>query len=301
MRLRCALSILVAVAAARADDTPAPAPDSMSAAKKDLAAVRALSGPAEASVAGLPSVDMKAVNPGPGGGRLDAPAPLPSADDASADPSKKKDKGATGNWLVDAMERKPERERSRSGRDALSKDDEELQARGADRGSSRSELESQGGPESAERDGPKQPTGPVYNPLEAFMAGWISPRDRELLLPARAEGAGEPAGARPAGPQDGALQGDFSAEGFLSLGELGASIEGKSEANPYLGGADLEQAPAPRMFSGPTAPDAGSPAGRAAPAWFGSDAGPVEAPRTFIPDFARPADDDKYFKQMKKF
>jgi len=300
MRLRCAL-LLLAAGAAWAGDPPDAAPDSISSAKKDLAAVKALSSPAETSVAGLPSVDMKAVSPGPGGGRIDLPAPLPGGDETAADPSKKAEKGATGNWLVDAMERKPDKARSAPGRDALSRDDQDLSLKGSDRASARAELESQGGAEPAERDGPRQ--GAAYNPLESFMAGWISPRDRELLLPAKGDAAGGPdlAGARAQGAQDGALAGDFSVDGLLSLGELGASLENRAEPNPYLSATDLEAAPAPRMFAGPAALDAGSPAAHAAPSWFGSEAGPLEAPRTFIPDFARPADDDKYFKQMKKF
>jgi len=286
-----------------AGEPPEPAPDSIASAKKDLAAVKALSSPADTSVANLPSVDMKAVSPGPGGDRIDLPAPLPSGDEAAADPSKKAEKGTTGNWLVDAMERKPDRARSASGRDSLSKDDKDLSPKGYDRASARADLESKGEAEAPERDGPRQGAGAAINPLESFMSGWISPRDRELLLPATGERTGSPdsAVARAQGPQDGALLGDFSAEGLLSLGELGASLEGKSEPNPYLSAVDLEPAPAPRMFAGPAAPDPGAPGGHAAPAWFGSEVGPLEAPRTFVPDFAHPSDDDKYFKQMKKF
>ena len=33
----------------------------------------------------------------------------------------------------------------------------------------------------------------------------------------------------------------------------------------------------------------------------GVDAKAIDAPRSFIPDFAQPDDDDKYFKQLKKF
>jgi hypothetical protein len=136
------------------------------------------------------------------------------------------------------------------------------------------------------------------------MAGWISARDRELLLPAKGEGAGgaDPARAHPGSFQEGgSAQGDFSMEGLLSLGELDAVSEAKAEPNPYLSAMDLAPAPSPRMFSGPEASELGAPGGRAAPTWFGSEAGSLEAPRSFIPDFAHPSDDDKYFKQMKKF
>ena len=33
----------------------------------------------------------------------------------------------------------------------------------------------------------------------------------------------------------------------------------------------------------------------------GVDSRPIDTPRSFIPDFAQPDDDDKYFKQLKKF
>jgi len=297
--LRCALSILAA-AAACAGAPPEAVPDTISSAKKDLAAVKALSNPAETSVAGLPAVDMKAVSPGPGNGSIDMPAPLPSGEDAAVDPTRKAEKGATGNWLVDAMDRKPDKGRSERGRESASSRDElELSLRSSDRASARAELEAQGGTEPADRDGPKQ--GAAFNPLESFMAGWISARDRELLLPAKRDGAADSTAARAPGEQDsGTLQGDFAVD-LLSLGEMGASLEGKAEPNPYLSAMDPEPAPAPKMFVGPAALDSGSSEGHAAPVWFGSDAGPLEVPRTFIPDFARPSDDDKYFKQMKRF
>jgi hypothetical protein len=304
MRFGCALPLVLALAVARAGDASEAAPDSISSAKKDLAAVKALGTPAESPVASLPSVDMKAVGPGPGGVRIDAPAPLPADDEATADPSKRKEKGATGNWLVDAMDKKTDKERSASGRDALSKVDRDLALRNGERAATREELESPGAPESAGRAGPKESNASVYNPLDAFMAGWVSARDRELLLPARGDGAagGEFARARPGSPQDGGpALGDFTIEGLLSTGELGIAAEARAESNPYLSSADLAEAPSPRMFSGPEASGPVGPEGRAAPAWFGSEAGALDAPRTFVPDFAHPSDDDKYFKQMKKF
>src|ERR1019366_7039617 len=110
MRSRCALLLLLAAAAAGAAEQPEPAADSITATKKDLATVKALGAPVEGASA-LPSVDMKAISPGPGAARVDAPAALPADDEASLDPSKRKDKEGTGNWLVDAMDKKSGRER----------------------------------------------------------------------------------------------------------------------------------------------------------------------------------------------
>jgi hypothetical protein len=303
MRFRCALLLLLAVAAAKGGDAPAPPADSISATKKDLAAVKALGSPAEASGSSLPTVDLKAVSPGPGGERIEAPALTPAADEASLDPSRKRDKGATGNWLVDAMERKPEKARAGTGRDGLSRADGDLLREG-DRAALREDQDARGSQEPGERAGPKDRSAGAYNPLDAFMAGWISARDRDLLLPAKgyAAGGGEPARPRQGGFQDvGAASAEFTIEGLLSPADFGEPGGQAAQPNPYLASPDLSPAPGPRAFSSPQPPATTAPGDRAAPFFFGAQPDAIDAPRSFIPDFARPSEDDKYFKQMKRF
>jgi len=303
MRFKCALLLLIAVAAAKGGDAPATPADSISATKKDLAAVKALGSPAEAPASSLPTVDLKSVSPGPGGERIEVPAVAPAADEASVDPSRKRDKGATGNWLVDAMERKPDKARTGTARDGLSRADGDF-LRDGDRAATREDQDARGSQEPAERAGSKDRFSGAYNPLDAFMSGWISARDRDLLLPAKgdAAGGGEAARARQGGFQDvGAMPAEFTIEGLLSPADFGEPGEQAAQPNPYLASMDIAPAPGPRAFTSPLPSATAAPGERAAPLFFGAQPDAIDAPRSFIPDFARPSDDDKYFRQMKRF
>jgi hypothetical protein len=305
MRSRGALLLLVAAAVARAGDPAEPAQDSIAAAKKDFATIKSLNSPADAKDA-LPSMDLKSVSPGPGAARPEAAPAIVPDDELSLDPSKKKDKDATGNWLVDAMaaDRKSDRARADGSRDAAGRGDRDLQ-REPDRAGSRGEADAQATADSRERSAAKEPSEPVYNPLDAYMSGWISARDHDLLLPAaKNEGfaGGDPARARPGPSADGApAEPEISFEAILSQGDAPAWSAPSQAPNPYLAGFDADPASPVKAFAPAEMPDF-SPAGdRAAPASFGSQAGSLDASRSFIPDFAQPADDDKYFKQMKRF
>src|ERR1700679_1944171 len=103
--MRAALALLFAFTAAlaRAGAPPAPAADSIADARKDLASIKAPQGQGDTAVA-VPLMDMKDLGPGPGGPRLEVPTLESQEKDASLDPTKKK--VGTGNWLVDAMEKK---------------------------------------------------------------------------------------------------------------------------------------------------------------------------------------------------
>jgi hypothetical protein len=80
--------------------------------------------------------------------------------------------------------------------------------------------------------------------------------------------------------------------------------ESKAGPNPYLAVLDLPPPPVAGGFAVPV-PPAFLPAdlaeGPRIPAVAGADPRPDDPVRTFIPDFAQPSDDDKYFKQLKKF
>ena len=300
MRSRCALLLLLAAAAAGAAEQPEPAADSITATKKDLATVKALGAPVEGASA-LPSVDMKAISPGPGAARVDAPAALPADDEASLDPSKRKDKEGTGNWLVDAMDKKSGRERPGSGRDRPSRNELDL-LRDGDRAAARGEADAQAPGEARDRQDPKEHSGPAYNPLGAFMSGWISARDRDLLLPA-AKGEGFAAEDRGRAPfqELGAGQTEGPMEGVFSPIDTGGWGDAKAQLNPYLAALDLGPASPVKSFAGPEAPDSSQAAEHGLPSSFGAQPGTLDTSRSFIPDFAHPSDDDKYFKQMKRF
>lgn len=288
------LTGLLALAARAADDR-AQSPDSISQAKKDLASLRAQTPGDPAS--SLPSLQMKDVGSVPNAPEVRLPA-LSEQEKADAlDPSKKK--RGTGNWLVDAMEKKAD-----GAKDARGREKEDL-------------LRVETDPLKPEdRDGvppetPREKTevkASVYNPLDTFMGGWISAKDRDLLLPAsRPEGLAGPELPRGHGdPLPGLDLGASSSavESLVAPVDLPGLSEGARGApNPYLAALDLAQAPQLRVLAPMEAlPPSGEPAdfsrGLSSP---GLSSRQSEAGRSFIPDFAQPPDDDKYFKQMKKF
>jgi hypothetical protein len=305
MRLsRPALLFLAAVAARAADPAP-PAPDAISAAKSDLATIKAPQGQVDLSQ-GLPALDMKDVGSVPG-------ATLPSATsllgpDSELGPNGlKKKKEGTGNWLVDAMDKTdPDRAKAK-GRDDLLKTDSDA-LRGDEHASTHTENEFVLMDQSREKTHEAEPAkAPAYNPLDSFMSGWISTKDQDVLLPVS---KGEIAGTDAPKSHAEALQNlDLGPGG--SAGELLASgLDGaqaadmKSAPNPYL--AEIDVAPAVQIkgFTAPELPVIGPSEavdGLRGPTAPEVDSRPLDTSHAFIPDFAQPSDDDKYFKQMKRF
>ena len=290
MRVTGTLMMVVAVAAARAGDPPAPAGDSIAAARKDFASIKPAGSPAESGPG--PSVfDLKDDGPPPGGARTD-PALSPMARSA-ADPSKKG--GGTGNWLVDAMERRADPLSSyRDGLDLLG---------GSDRPPARASDEARLA-EAGEKAASKEVAPAVFNPLDAFMTGWISAPDRELLLPAaRGEGL------------LGAEQGKGRADTLPGLGiglretqappsRDAALADSRTMANPYVAEMDpvslapLQALPVPDF---PGLSPAGLPGLSPGASGPGADPRYLDLSKSLAPDFTQPAEDDKYFWQMKRF
>ncbi len=281
--------------AARASDEHTGASDSISDAKKDLAALKAQT-PGDPA-ASLPSIQMKDVGSVPNAPEVRLPA-LSEQEKADAlDPSKKK--RGTGNWLVDAMEKKA---------------DGAKDARGRDKGDPLRPEADPLKPEEGEGVLPETPReksevkASVYNPLDTFMGGWISAKDRDLLLPAsRPEGLAGPEQSRGHGdPLPGLDLGASSSavESLVGPADLSGFADGARGApNPYLAVLDLAQAPQLRSLP---PMEALSPAGEANDFSRGLSSPSLssrqsESGRSFIPDFAQPPEDDKYFKQMKKF
>lgn len=292
MRVRGFLLLAAAVASARASDPPAPASDPISAAKRDFAAIKAQVAPQEPS-SGLAAIDAR------DDGQATPGAPSPPYPSLRSAPEAPGTRGGTGNWLVDAMEKGTDRAQASPGGVDSARGDLEL-------------LRDTGGPESREGRDTRQPgaadsaasrapAGDAFNPLDAFMEGWVSAQDRELLLPAkRGEGlpGGERAGTLPGldfGPQ-GASRGGAPASRDAALADSDSRA-----ANPYV--ADLDPAPLkalappdPAGFAPLLLPDLSR--GMSPPAL---DSGLFDAPKPPGPDFMQPAEDDKYFRQMKRF
>jgi hypothetical protein len=304
MRSAAAVILVLAVASARADDTPAPSPapgaDSIAAAKKDFAAIRSTAISPDTNLS-LPTLDMKDVGPSPGAPAPIAPAPLASDKDATLDPTKKTT--ATGNWLVDAMDKdkNPGRAQpSRPGDDRLKADtDPDADPDKTDSAGSRDAAETR------EATAQKEPGDRTYNPLDSFMASWISARDHDLLVPASkgdgsASAEGAPKAEAPAGPDP--MPSGSLVDMLLPAPDAASWSDSKPDANPFIAPPDSDAAPAVRFFTG--ADSAGvAPFGLTDSVSGPSASGvqPSDSSRTFIPDFAQPSDDDKYFKQMKRF
>jgi len=301
MRASGVILLGIFAAAARAGDPP-PADDSIAAAKKDLAAIKAPAGPQDPSAA-LPALQMKDFGPMPGAAAPGLPTLTDQEKEDALDPSKKK--RSTGNWLVDAMDKKADEQRDPKARD---RDKEELLKADQDllKGD---EKDAQIAEAAREKANSKEVANSVYNPLDSFMNGWISAKDHDLLLPS-SKGEGLPGAEGTKGRADllpGLDLGASSAavESLISPSDVeGLADSAKSGPNPYLALLEFQAAPQVRFFSAPE----GLGAGMAGPldvsrgmSTSGVDRAPTDASRSFIPDFAQPADDDKYFKQMKKF
>jgi hypothetical protein len=304
MRLAAALVLsLAAAAGARAGDPPAPDADSIAAAKKDFAAIKSAAAPDGA--ASLPTLDMKDIGPAPGAPAPAAPTPLPTEKSNSLDPNKKT---GTGNWLVDAMDKDADRSRTSKPGDDLLKDDSDL-TEDADRAGERGSKGTQSSADARDAsDSKKEPAEHVYNPLDSFMGSWISARDHDLLVPtAKGESAAEAdlGRARVEAPAGGDVAASSSlVDLLLPAPDTASWVDSKVEANPYIAPIDSEAASAMRLFNAPESsglspfelPDSSRAAASSGPA-----AQPADSSRTYLPDFAQPADDDKYFKQMKRF
>ncbi|HMD60628.1 MAG TPA: hypothetical protein VKG78_04320, partial [Opitutaceae bacterium] len=231
MRYSGILLLVLGAAVARAGDPPAPAGDSIATAKKEFAAIKASSSPLDAS-SSLPGIDGK-----------DAASLPPEIGRPAADLPKKKD--GTGNWLVDAMEQKPEHSQAPRGADDLIRGELSL-LKAAD-----------SSPGQGERSPQKALGGSVFNPLDAFMRSWVSAHDRELLLAPANDGnllpgaqAGMSADALPhieLGPP-GSTVGDLPRARDAGPGDLRMSL------NPYAASLDMVPLAPLRTLSAPDFP-----------------------------------------------
>ena len=304
MRARATLLLLLAAAAARAGDapagtagTPAGGGDSIATAKKDFADIKLTTAPIESSPV-LPALDMKDLGPSPGAVHLQTPE-TPGADGQSLlDPSGRKAKEGTGNWLVDAMEKKTDNQQSSRGKDALRGDRDFT--RDTDKLDLLGDKDAQFPADAREKAPRRGATEAAYNPLESFMGGWISARDHELLLPSAKGDLGKAQNATLPGIDFGTEEG--AADGGLPSPDS-AWGNSRPEANPYLAAIEIEPVSAIRPFTVPGLPGlspepAGGPQGMFS---TGLEPAPIGINRSFIPEFAHPSDDDKYFKQLKRF
>lgn len=272
-----------------------PPEDAIAAARRDLETIKAARSVTETPKAGLPSFatpEMQIAPPAP----RRATAPLTAAEAAAAKKS--------ANWLVEAMMKPPARAREdqRRGerREASSVSPDEDTTTDAVSGertaaSERNDVHLRR--ETAEN------SAAVVNPLNGFMAGWMTPQDFKLLQPGM---MGESAAHRVARgdtsqrASDGAMAADLT--GLAPFGRTGpTTMPPAPRENPFLAefASPTPATPAARAsvpsLAGGAPPSAHVSTARVTPP-------PVApAPKPVMPAFVKPNDDAKYFKPLKKF
>jgi hypothetical protein len=226
----------------------------------------------------------------------DQPLPRPLRAASSLDAAKA---AAQKTWLFDAM-RQPgkadEKSRRSGGEEAATTDDFGFEKKPAERA------------ESAPRDSrAKAPTAPVFDPLRDYLAAWMTPADYALLV--------KPAKDR----QEAALGTDF-AVGLPPLAMLGGrtnpDLRTGADVSPAL--VDLAPRENPYLKTSQSSTTAFGPANNGASTFNGAQpetkppvpasaltpdytnpTQPVTPPA--LPDRLKPADDRKYFPQLKRF
>lgn len=266
--------------------------------KRDLKTLPVTKADLEQSRLELPSIAA----PATAADTLTAFPPPPAMGRATAE---KAEETQTGNWLVDAMRKEADRKSTgRDDRKRLRDDDRAPTDTWPQPGSDRDKdsflrTAAQGAP--AERD-PTTLTTTVDNPLMPFMTDWISKRDQALLLPKSASLPGFDGNASflPSGPagetSPGLIQGDFGIRPDHAVAPVRSA-----ENNPFLEHLPPALGPGRESTSVALPNPAPNPAERSLQFLPPPD-NPNEAKRPPAPiDLSKPAQDTKYFPQLKRF
>ncbi len=278
---------------APAEKPAAPADDAIASAKRDFDAVKSTN---RSSVEGLPG--LPAANAPEASAPMSAPQPMPAR--MGTVPENK-----PANWLVDAMMKK-------SGKDGEKPADEKLpDAKSAGKLDLLAQVRDATPAKSAaipENEKLAKTSGPEFNPLTPFMAAWMTPQDFTLLKPTGGSAAAPEAIAHSAAPAA-----NPSVESNLSMVDKGGGADGLGFShaasppaapmeNPFL---QTVASPPPGAFSLSLPPSSViTPTGvSATPTTMNAFTPPPDLapPKSNLPDFVKPADDEKYFKQLKRF
>ncbi len=287
-RAALAAGALLAVLAARAEDKPAPTnagEATISSAKKDFDAIKASRDGALQQKAELPRLGGVPDLPA---GNENLPRPWASKKDELLEKQKK-----SQNWLLDAMQKD-----KKSGATTAKDRDDELPT-DDDKAASRETNE-------ADRERDAKST-PVVNPLARYMSGWLTPQDFAMLQASGSLALKDGGAANSGSTASVNLPGAATPSG----GNFDASLAGIGLGNP----ANQPNLSAPQenpflasLVSGGSTPAFTPPATMPPPAPPASTSAIFQAPapepasaRSNIPDFAKPSEDAKAFKPMKRF
>lgn len=300
----CAAALPQPTWAADASSAAAPAPtdDSLATAKRELDQLKraAAAGSFDNGSGALPSVAIPQVH----------------ADDEPVlitpprDPTKLKPKQPSANWLVDGVmqaKRDADKSTDRSGPDRRRTRDTDLLSGDKSDPRSSGDTDKAFDPEKL-ADSPKNADAPpsarpdtVFNPLSQYMASWMTAQDYSMLRSGLDKPAGSPTDAVATPPAAGPDSGGLSALAGMGGGSLAAPRTGGYSAvappdNPFLGGLSLPDAPPTTNVASATPPAVLPP-----PPLVSPPPPPQQPEHSTIPDFAKPSDDDKYFKPLKRF
>jgi hypothetical protein len=303
------------------------ATDAILAAKRDLAAIMAVKDAQRAPALSVPSQRLAVPEL-----RTESAAVPPPALRA-VKPEAKSD-----TWLIDAMAQSERdgRDRQRStdayrgsarpgtnrdtgrrettfgstpeigqtGRDSL----DPLDSRGP-RGSRDAALSDRNDAPSSRAD-EMQSTASALNPLTHFLGDWMTPQDYALLRPgletSSRGGVDRPGAARSSVPgmTDFALESALKREipgGFTTVTPTTSTPSPRT--NPFLESLNrIELAPPTRVIAAQAPPSPGlvpRAAAQVGPAPAGAAVAAPASPK--VPEFAKPGQDEKYFKQLKRF
>lgn len=303
MRRLLAISLVLAAAAAGRSAEPGPAPasppsteNSLSTAKRDFDSIQAAREDALHPKADLPRLTVPEM-------QLGNPTPRTAMPDKDAEAELKK-KGKSPNWLVDAMQkddRKPD-DRMKGGKSNTGKERELAEAWDADKTAARNDfaLKPARRAESSSESRDRRETEPPPNPLAPFLAGWMTSQDYALLqTPAVGTSGGGSAVAVP-GVATSVIDPSIAMRAETRALVKGAEKPGfqisSQTENPYLSALN-EPGPTLGALTVPVGPVMSPVISAPAPARYE----PAPVPPAKIPDFAKPANDDRYFKPLKRF
>lgn len=294
--------------AADADST-APAGNAIETARSDYEAITAAKTAGGAPSLALPKQAMPRFDLKPNAPPA-APSDSPYRKNRDTNPARARQTGKATNWLVDAMNRAAPDEKSKTADDSpenaagVAAPEGDLLATAA-----ALERAEQAAAKARETREDKRDEVQAFNPLDAYMAAWLSARDVASPNAGRSAG-GDNRSLESAGILT-ALNGVTQRGSALSFGAADApsslpdapempGITGPA-ANPFLNdivrGWPGDAPPAPAS----PAPDA--PSLLRSPETIRREPAPVVEPETAsrLSEQLRPQDDAKYFKQLKRF
>ena len=279
----------------------APTDDSIAVAKQQLDAFQQ---DANAHNAGLPRSTLPSIALP----ELSSPAPaaplISPSTTASPDAANRRD---SSNWLVDAM-MKPKQPPRRDGdrdsraRGSLGIRDSLLEAKGEQDANAETLTEHKSPRDQDDSAGSSKERKDPLDPLSQYMANWLSPQDSTLLRRAAQISSQTDADGASNNAPVAMLPGDMGATGFALPGlafdsetaERSAAAPAKPVDNPYLQFLSTPEPPPVNVQPPPPAPAYVPPPPP-------EQAAPTAPATTPIPDFVKPANDDKYFKPLKRF